>query len=79
MTSGMKTICQEDDKINLKKCNLPAQNGDKTRINSDVLDGMKGDDNYRIVNGLIYYKGRIIWLNIQSSSIKFCKKHTIPH
>ena len=25
----------------------------------DVLDGIKGDVNYRILNGLIYYKGRI--------------------
>ena len=25
----------------------------------DVLYGIMGDDNYRILNGLIYYKGRI--------------------
>ena len=29
----MTEICQKDDKIDVKKCNLPAKNGDKTRIN----------------------------------------------
>ena len=35
----------------------------------DVLDGIKGDDNYRILNGLIYYKG-IIYL-VQGSKLKY--------
>ena len=31
----------------------------------DVLDGIMGDDNYRILNGMIYYKG-IIYLVLYS-------------
>ena len=41
----------------------------KDKIAWDVLDGIKGDDNYRIVNGLIYYKG-IIYL-VQYSKLKY--------
>ena len=28
----------------------------KDKFSCDVLDGINGDDNYRIVNGIIYYK-----------------------
>jgi len=33
----------------------------KDKFACDVLDGLMGDDNYRILNGMIYYKG-IIYL-----------------
>ena len=29
----MTEICQKDDKMDVKKCNLPTENGDKTKIN----------------------------------------------
>ena len=45
----------------------------------DVLDGIMGDDKYRILNGLMYLRAKFIWLKIQISSTKFCKKHMIPH
>ena len=41
----------------------------KDKFACDVFDGIKGDDNYRIVNGLIYYKG-IIYL-VQDSKLKY--------
>ena len=31
----------------------------KDKITCDVLDGIMGDYNYIILNGMIYYKGRI--------------------
>ena len=31
----------------------------KDKFDCDVIDGLMGDDNYKILNGLIYYKGRI--------------------
>ena len=31
----------------------------KDKFACDVLDGLMGDDNYIILNGLIYYKGKI--------------------
>ena len=31
----------------------------KDKLACDVLDGIKGDDNYKILNGLMYFKGRI--------------------
>ena len=34
-----------------------------------MLDGINGDYNYRIVNGMIYYKGRIYL--IQDSNLKY--------
>ena len=41
----------------------------KDKFACDVLYGIKGDYNYRIVNGLIYYKG-IIYL-VQDSNLKY--------
>ena len=41
----------------------------KDKFACDVLDGIKGDDNYGILNGLIYYKG-IIYL-VPSSKLKY--------
>ena len=41
----------------------------KDKFACDVLDGINGDHNYRIVNGLIYYKG-IIYL-VQYSNLKY--------
>ena len=35
----------------------------KDKFACDVLDGIKGDDEYRIVNGMIYYKG-IVYCSI---------------
>ena len=37
MTSCMTKICQKYDKMEVKKCNLPAENGDKTNINMYTL------------------------------------------
>ena len=34
----------------------------KDKFAFDVLDGLMGDYNYRILEGLIYYKGRIYLL-----------------
>ena len=33
----MKERCQKDEKIDVKKCKLPAENGDKTRVNNGTL------------------------------------------
>ena len=41
----------------------------KDKFACDVLDGIKGDDNYRILNGMIYYKV-IIYL-VQVSKLKY--------
>ena len=41
----------------------------KDKFACDVLDGIKGDDNYRILNVLIYYKRRIYL--VQGSKIKY--------
>ena len=41
----------------------------KDKFACDLLDGIKGDDNYRIVNGIIYYKGRIYL--VQYSKLKY--------
>ena len=41
----------------------------KDKFACDVLDGIKGDDNYRIMNGLIYYKGRIYL--VQDSNLEY--------
>ena len=40
----------------------------KDKLACDVLDGIKGDDNYRILNGMIYYKRRIYL--VQDSKLK---------
>ena len=37
MKSCMTEICQKDDKMDVKKFNLPTENGDKTKINNDVF------------------------------------------
>ena len=41
----------------------------KDKFACDVLDGLMGDDNYRILNGLIYYNG-IIYL-VRYSKLKY--------
>ena len=41
----------------------------KDKFACDVLDGIMGDDTYRILNGLIYYKGRIYL--VQYSKLKY--------
>ena len=41
----------------------------KVKFACDVLDGIKGDDKYRIFNGLVNYKG-IIYL-VQDSNLKY--------
>ena len=41
----------------------------KDKFACDVLDGLMGDDKYRILNGLIYYKG-IIYL-VWYSKLKY--------
>ena len=41
----------------------------KDKFACDVLDGIKGDDNYRIVNGMTYYK--VIDYLVQDSKLKY--------
>ena len=41
----------------------------KDKFTCDVLDGIMGDDNYRILEGLIYNKG-IIYL-VQYSELRY--------
>ena len=41
----------------------------KDKFGCDVLYGLIGDDNYRILNGLIYYKGRIYL--VRYSNLKY--------
>ena len=41
----------------------------KDKFSCDVLDGIKGYDNYRIMNVMIYYKGRIYL--VQYSNLKY--------
>ena len=41
----------------------------KDKFACDVLYGLMGDDNYRILNGLIYYKGGINL--VQDSKLKY--------
>ena len=41
----------------------------KDKFSYDVLDGIKGNDKYHIVNWMIYYKG-IIYL-VQDSKLKY--------
>ena len=51
----------------------------KYKFSCGVLDGIMGDDKYRILNGMMYLREEFICLKIQISSTKFCKKHMIPH
>ena len=51
----------------------------KDKFACDVLDGLMGDNNFIILNGLIYYMGIIYLVEIQSLSTNFCRKHMIPH
>ena len=41
----------------------------KEYFSCDVLDGIKGDDKYRIMNGIIYYKVRIYLFQV--SNLKY--------
>ena len=41
----------------------------KDKFSCGVLDGIMGDDKYRIFNGLIYYEGRIYL--VQYSNLKY--------
>ena len=51
----------------------------KDKIACDVLDGIIGDDNYRILNGNIYYKGIIYLVRDLELKYKFLQEaHDFP-
>ena len=51
----------------------------KDKFACDVLDGIKGDDNYRITNGMIYYKGIIYFVQYSKLMYKILQEaHDFP-